>query len=206
MIRSTCFGHFYAHHELETMCVLPPMVCSSWLLVVRGQVHSSRLRVQEEGKLSCAAPTSWTHSLLPCTWPPTTSHQALHTIGGNNTHIVLSSWWWTLKCQKHVECIISAIKHSVTSSWFFFSTHMQRCMDKHTSNAISCLKIYVLPSIFSRIIHFHVYCRFTVTYCHIFLYFLWKFWILFCWYHTCTQSLNIHLQTLKTYTAPILRN
>ena len=31
MIRSTCFGHFYAHHqELETICVfLPPMVCSA---------------------------------------------------------------------------------------------------------------------------------------------------------------------------------
>ena len=30
MIRLTCFGHFYAHHqELETICVLlPPMVCS----------------------------------------------------------------------------------------------------------------------------------------------------------------------------------
>ena len=31
MIRSTCFGHFYAHHqELENICVLlPPMVCSA---------------------------------------------------------------------------------------------------------------------------------------------------------------------------------
>jgi hypothetical protein len=31
LICSTCFGHFYAHHqELETMCVLlPPMVCSA---------------------------------------------------------------------------------------------------------------------------------------------------------------------------------
>ena len=36
IICSTCFGHFYAHHqELETICVLlPPMVCSAWLLVV----------------------------------------------------------------------------------------------------------------------------------------------------------------------------
>ena len=35
-ICSTCFGHFYAHHqELETIFVLlPPMVCSAWLLVV----------------------------------------------------------------------------------------------------------------------------------------------------------------------------
>ena len=31
IICSTCFGHFYAHHqELETICVLlPPMVCDS---------------------------------------------------------------------------------------------------------------------------------------------------------------------------------
>ena len=31
-------------------------------------------------------PSSWTHTLLPCTWPPTTSSQALHTIGGNSIH------------------------------------------------------------------------------------------------------------------------
>ena len=51
MIHPTCFGHFYAHHqELETVCVLlPPMVCSAWLLVVGGQVQGSRLSVQEEG-------------------------------------------------------------------------------------------------------------------------------------------------------------
>jgi hypothetical protein len=66
---------------------------------------------------------------------PTTSNQELHTIGGNNTHIVLSSWWWAQKCPKHVEHIISAINHSVASSWFFVSTHMQRCTDKHTSSS-----------------------------------------------------------------------
>ena len=38
--------------------------------------------------------SSWTHRLLHCIGPPTTSNQALHTIGGNNTHIVSSSWWW----------------------------------------------------------------------------------------------------------------
>ena len=55
MIRSTCFGHFCAHRqELETICVLlPPMVCSAWLLAVGDQVQGS----------TCA----WTHSLLPCT-------------------------------------------------------------------------------------------------------------------------------------------
>ena len=48
--------------------------------------------------------------------PPAT--KALHTICGNNTSIVSSSWWWTYKCPKHVEQIISAINHSVASSWF----------------------------------------------------------------------------------------
>ena len=45
MICSSSFGQFYAHHqELETICVLlPPMVCSAWLLVVGGQVQGSRL-------------------------------------------------------------------------------------------------------------------------------------------------------------------
>ena len=66
-------------------------------------------------------PSSWTHTLLPCTWPPTTSSQVRHTIGGKYTHIVYSSWWWAKKCPKHVENIISAM-HTVTSSWFFFYT------------------------------------------------------------------------------------
>jgi hypothetical protein len=84
-------------------------------------------------------PSYWTHSLLPCIWPPTTSNQALHTIGGNNTHIASSSWWWVQKCPKHVELIISAINHSVTSSWFFFCMHMERCTDRHTS-ILQCSK------------------------------------------------------------------
>ena len=59
---STCFGHWYAHHqELKTICVLlPPMVWSAWLLVVRGQVQGSRLWVQEEG---CYIPLP---GLSPC--------------------------------------------------------------------------------------------------------------------------------------------
>ena len=98
IICSTCFGHFYAHHqELETICVLlPPMVCSAWLLVVGGRVQDSRLCVQEEGCCTTRVvqhPSSWTRSLLSCTQPPTTSNQALHTIGGSKTHIVSSSWW-----------------------------------------------------------------------------------------------------------------
>jgi len=51
IICSTCFGNFCAHHqELETICVLlPPMVCSAWLLIVGDEVQGSRLCVQEEG-------------------------------------------------------------------------------------------------------------------------------------------------------------
>ena len=57
MICSTCFGHLYAQHqELETICVLlPPMVCSAWLLVVGVQVQGSRLCVQEEGCCTTAS-------------------------------------------------------------------------------------------------------------------------------------------------------
>jgi len=74
IIFSKCFGHFYVHHqELETICVLlPPVVCSAWLLVVGGQVQDSRLCVQEEGCCTTATavvqhPSSWTHSLLSYT-------------------------------------------------------------------------------------------------------------------------------------------
>ena len=60
MTFSTCLGHFYAHHqELQTICVLlPPMVCSAWLLVVGGQVQGSRLCVQEEGYCTMSRATS----------------------------------------------------------------------------------------------------------------------------------------------------
>ena len=45
MIRSTCFGHFYAHHqELETICVLlPPMVCSDMEGLKRPHLFFTRL-------------------------------------------------------------------------------------------------------------------------------------------------------------------
>ena len=57
----------------------------------------------------CSAPNSR---------PPAT--KALHTICGNNTSTVSSSWWWAYKCPKHVEQIISAIKPSVASVWFSY--------------------------------------------------------------------------------------
>jgi hypothetical protein len=91
IICSTCFRHFYAHHqELETILVLLP-----WLLVVGGQVQGSRLCVRDEGGCSIS-----------------------QTICGNNTSTVSRSWWWAQKCPKHVEQIIRAINHPVAFSWF----------------------------------------------------------------------------------------
>ena len=55
--------------------------------------------------------------------PPAT--KASHTICGNNTSIVSSYWWWTYKCPKHVEQIISTINDTVASSWFFYSTRVK---------------------------------------------------------------------------------
>ena len=77
IICSTCFGHFYAHHqELATMCVLlPPMVRSAWLLVVGG------LGAEQQGLCVQKSDVARRQS---CNI----------TIGGNNTHIVSSSWWW----------------------------------------------------------------------------------------------------------------
>ena len=73
IICSTCFGHFYAHHqEFETICLLlPPMVCGAWLLVVGGQVQGSRLCVQEEGCCTTDVAdrwpaTSWVHYTTNC--------------------------------------------------------------------------------------------------------------------------------------------
>ena len=72
MMRSTCFGHFYAHHqELETICLcyyrLWCAVLGCWLS--GGQVQDSRLCVHEEGCCTTIVvqhPSSWTHSLLSC--------------------------------------------------------------------------------------------------------------------------------------------
>ena len=50
--------------------------------------------------------------------PPAT--KTLQSICRNNTSIVSSLWWCAYKCPKYVEQIISAINHSVASSWFSF--------------------------------------------------------------------------------------
>ena len=124
-------------------CVMP------WLLVVGGQVLGSKLCVRDEGncateshnfphpwRIACCPapdhrpkqlPSSRTHSLLSCTWPPTTSNQGItHHMRQLHKYsleflvmgiYVPETCWADYKCSKHVEQIISAIKHSVASSW-----------------------------------------------------------------------------------------
>ena len=77
-------------------CVMP------WLLVY--DLHN----FPHPGRIACC---STPNSRTPAT-------KASHTICGNNTSIVSSSWWWSYECPKHVEQILTAIKHSVASSWF----------------------------------------------------------------------------------------
>ena len=90
IIRSTCFGHFRAHHqELETICVITAYGVQCLVACCRESGARQQAIRPGRGMLHDAVvqhPSSWTHSLLPCTWPPTTSNQALHTIGGNKTH------------------------------------------------------------------------------------------------------------------------
>jgi len=127
IICSTCFGHLYAHHqELQTILVLLPhtvcnaLVAGGWLLGAEQQAMRPGWRklcdshnFPHPGRIACFS--------APNSRPPAT--KALHTICGNNTNIVSSSWWWAYKCPKHVEQITSAINRSVTSSWLFFSMH-----------------------------------------------------------------------------------
>ena len=101
MICSTCFGHFYAHHqELETICVLlPPMVCSAWLLVVGGQVQGNRVCVQEEGKL---------HDDSRCTDKQTSSHFNIISIWNQVffTRMTLINWFTNSALVLCVPCYV----------------------------------------------------------------------------------------------------
>ena len=94
IICSTCFGHLYANHqEFETVLVLlSHMVCNA--LVDGGRLLGAEQQaMRHPGHIACCT--------APNSRPPTT--KALHTICGNNTSIVWSSWWWAYKCSKHVE-------------------------------------------------------------------------------------------------------
>jgi len=112
IICSTCFGHLYAHHqELETIHVLVLLlhiVCNA--LVAGGRLLGAEQQAMRTGRIACCS--------APNSRPPAT--KALHTICSDNTStcIVSCSWGWAYKCPKHVEQLISAIEHSIASSWF----------------------------------------------------------------------------------------
>jgi len=94
--------HLYAHYqELETILVL----CNA--LDGGGRLFGAEQQAMFSGRIACCP--------APNSRPRPT--KALHTIRGNNTSIVSSSWWRAYKCPKHVEQIRSAIQHSVASSW-----------------------------------------------------------------------------------------
>jgi len=82
------------------------MVCNP--LVAGSRLLQAEQQAMHPGRIACCSACK--------SQPPAT--KGLHTICGNNTSILSSSWWWAYKCPKHVKQIISAIKHSVASSWF----------------------------------------------------------------------------------------
>jgi hypothetical protein len=92
----TCFGHFYAHHqELKTICVLiPPMVCDALVAGCWRSGAGQPAMRSGWGMLLEQHPSSRTHSRLPAPDLQQPATKASHNIGGNNTHIVSSSWWW----------------------------------------------------------------------------------------------------------------
>ena len=83
IIRSTCFGHFYAHHqELETICVLlPPMVRIAWLLVVggpAGQQAMRPVRVMLHDSESCNIPLTGRIACCPAPDPDNQQSSTAH--------------------------------------------------------------------------------------------------------------------------------
>jgi hypothetical protein len=99
-----------ATKTLHTICGNNTSIVSSswwWAYECPKHVQQQSHNFPHPGHIACCS--------APNSRPPAT--KALHTVCGNNTSIVSSSWWWAYKCPKHVEQIISAIMHSVTSSW-----------------------------------------------------------------------------------------
>ena len=69
------------------LCVLlPPMVCSAWLLVVGVQVQGSRVCVQKEGCFSSYNPHPGRLVCCPAPDLQQPATKASRTIGGNNTY------------------------------------------------------------------------------------------------------------------------
>jgi hypothetical protein len=60
---------------------------------------------------------------------------------------VSSSWWWAYKCSKHVEQIISAIKHSVASSWFSSLRHLLYLLYFLDTQHVSGINISIFRSL-----------------------------------------------------------
>ena len=115
-------------------------------LSVRRSVSVESHNFPHPGRLAC--------SCAPNSRPP--ANKALHTICGNNTSTVSSPWWWAYKCPKHVEQIMTAIKHSVASSRFPYPRSLLCLQDPHllflysarwiqsTSSHWACLACYLI--------------------------------------------------------------
>ena len=67
----------------DYMCVITAYDVQCLVAGCRGSGAGQKALRPGRGMLQ--HPYSWTHSLLLCTWPTTTSNKALHIIGGNNT-------------------------------------------------------------------------------------------------------------------------
>ena len=76
------------------MCVITASDVQCLVAGCRGTVARQQATLPGRGMLHDLVVqhlSSWAHSMLPCACPPTTSNQALHIRGGNNTHIVPNS-------------------------------------------------------------------------------------------------------------------
>jgi hypothetical protein len=63
MIRSTCFGHYYAHHqELATIHMAPTRGTSPWLWQVAGLVMAVGFSVRLGGGATCLYPDAKTYT------------------------------------------------------------------------------------------------------------------------------------------------
>jgi len=118
------------------LCVRDGGCCSSRTTSIILLPCICRLCVEQHPSSCCPAPAGYvsgmrdvvrveqhTSSCCPAPDRRPAATKALHTICGNNTSIVWSSWWWAYKCPKHVEQITSAINNSIAFRWAFFYTH-----------------------------------------------------------------------------------
>src|SRR5215469_11721805 len=95
MIRSTCFGRYYAHHqELATIQMAPACDTSPWLWQVAGLVRGCTFERPGRGMLheSCNIPLPGRLKLQPYTRPVTCLNLGEVPHAGAIC-IVASSWW-----------------------------------------------------------------------------------------------------------------